>query len=88
MDEIELEALAPGDVLIRLGASGLCHTDLEVIEGELAYPLPIVLSGHEGARLQYAERILSSCPIDPNAGDAIAAVKRIGVERGVCRVMD
>jgi Zn-dependent alcohol dehydrogenase len=33
LDEIELEALAPGDVLIRLGASGLCHTDLEVIEG-------------------------------------------------------
>lgn len=48
VDAIELEALAPGDVLIRLGASGLCHTDLEVIEGELAYPLPIVL-GHEGA---------------------------------------
>jgi S-(hydroxymethyl)glutathione dehydrogenase/alcohol dehydrogenase len=48
VDEVGLEALAPGDVLIRLGASGLCHTDLEVIEGELAYPLPIVL-GHEGA---------------------------------------
>ena len=29
-------------------ASGLCHTDLEVIQGSLAYPLPIVL-GHEGA---------------------------------------
>jgi S-(hydroxymethyl)glutathione dehydrogenase / alcohol dehydrogenase len=40
--------LAPGDVLVRLGASGLCHTDLEVIEGALPYPLPIVL-GHEGA---------------------------------------
>jgi S-(hydroxymethyl)glutathione dehydrogenase / alcohol dehydrogenase len=48
VDEVELDALAPGDVLIRLGASGLCHTDLEVIGGELAYPLPIVL-GHEGA---------------------------------------
>jgi S-(hydroxymethyl)glutathione dehydrogenase/alcohol dehydrogenase len=40
--------LRPGDVLVRMGASGLCHTDLEVIEGALAYPLPIVL-GHEGA---------------------------------------
>ena len=40
--------LAPGDVLIRNRASGLCHTDLEVIEGSLAYPMPIVL-GHEGA---------------------------------------
>jgi len=48
VDEVEIDGLAPGDVLIRLGASGLCHTDLEVIQGELAYPLPIVL-GHEGA---------------------------------------
>jgi S-(hydroxymethyl)glutathione dehydrogenase / alcohol dehydrogenase len=35
-------------VLVRVRASGLCHTDLEVIQGSLAYPLPIVL-GHEGA---------------------------------------
>lgn len=48
IDEIELGALAPSDVLVRVQASGLCHTDLEVIEGSLAYPLPIVL-GHEGA---------------------------------------
>jgi S-(hydroxymethyl)glutathione dehydrogenase/alcohol dehydrogenase len=48
---VETLALAPlrgHDVLVRLHASGLCHTDLEVIQGALAYPLPIVL-GHEGA---------------------------------------
>jgi S-(hydroxymethyl)glutathione dehydrogenase / alcohol dehydrogenase len=48
IEEIELGVLAPTDVLVRVHASGLCHTDLEVIEGSLAYPLPIVL-GHEGA---------------------------------------
>jgi len=48
VEEIELGELAPTDVLVRIHASGLCHTDLEVIEGSLAYPLPIVL-GHEGA---------------------------------------
>jgi S-(hydroxymethyl)glutathione dehydrogenase/alcohol dehydrogenase len=48
IEEIELGELAPTDVLVRVHASGLCHTDLEVIEGSLAYPLPIVL-GHEGA---------------------------------------
>jgi S-(hydroxymethyl)glutathione dehydrogenase/alcohol dehydrogenase len=48
IEEIELGKLGPTDVLVRLRASGLCHTDLEVIEGVLAYPLPIVL-GHEGA---------------------------------------
>lgn len=46
--EVEIGTLMAGDVLVRLGASGLCHTDLEVIDGQLAYPLPIVL-GHEGA---------------------------------------
>ena len=48
IEEIELGELAPTDVLVQVRASGLCHTDLEVIEGSLAYPLPIVL-GHEGA---------------------------------------
>lgn len=48
VERVSLEALQPGDVLVRNRASGLCHTDLEVIEGQLAYPLPIVL-GHEGA---------------------------------------
>ena len=40
--------LQANDVLVRVRASGLCHTDLEVIQGTLAYPTPIVL-GHEGA---------------------------------------
>jgi S-(hydroxymethyl)glutathione dehydrogenase/alcohol dehydrogenase len=48
IDEVEMESLQPGDVLVRIKASGLCHTDLEVMQGSLAYPVPIVL-GHEGA---------------------------------------
>jgi S-(hydroxymethyl)glutathione dehydrogenase / alcohol dehydrogenase len=48
IETLEMASLAPGDVLVRIRASGLCHTDLEVIRGSLAYPLPIVL-GHEGA---------------------------------------
>jgi S-(hydroxymethyl)glutathione dehydrogenase/alcohol dehydrogenase len=40
--------LAPGDVLVRVRAASLCHTDLEVIEGALAQKLPAVL-GHEAA---------------------------------------
>jgi S-(hydroxymethyl)glutathione dehydrogenase/alcohol dehydrogenase len=35
-------------VRVRVVAAGLCHTDLEVIEGQLVYPMPIVL-GHETA---------------------------------------
>ena len=48
IEDVELPAPGPRDVLIRNHASGLCHTDLEVIQGSLPYPLPIVL-GHEGA---------------------------------------
>ena len=35
-------------MLVRVRAAGLCHTDLEVIDGSLRYPMPIVL-GHEAA---------------------------------------
>jgi len=38
----------PGEVLVRMGAAGLCHTDLEMMSGQLVFPMPIVL-GHEGA---------------------------------------
>jgi S-(hydroxymethyl)glutathione dehydrogenase/alcohol dehydrogenase len=40
--------LKPTDVLVRICAAGLCHTDLEVIDGSLRNPTPIVL-GHEAA---------------------------------------
>jgi S-(hydroxymethyl)glutathione dehydrogenase / alcohol dehydrogenase len=48
IEPVTLTDLKPTDVLVRIRAAGLCHTDLEVIEGSLRYPLPIVL-GHEAA---------------------------------------
>lgn len=48
IERVAVGDLKASDVLVRVHASGLCHTDLEVIEGSLRYPLPIVL-GHEGA---------------------------------------
>jgi S-(hydroxymethyl)glutathione dehydrogenase / alcohol dehydrogenase len=48
IEQVSAVALAPADVLIRVRAAGLCHTDLEVIDGSLRYPMPIVL-GHEAA---------------------------------------
>ena len=48
IETITAAALKPADVLVRIRAAGLCHTDLEVIEGSLRYPMPIVL-GHEAA---------------------------------------
>ena len=48
IETIEIGPLGPNDVLVRIGAASLCHTDLEVIQGELAFPMPIVL-GHEAS---------------------------------------
>src|SRR5271163_442484 len=48
IETVEAAPLQPDDVLVRVGAAGLCHTDLEVIDGALRYPMPIVL-GHEAA---------------------------------------
>ena len=47
-ETVTARELQPHDVLVRIKAAGLCHTDLEVSEGQLRYPLPIVL-GHEAA---------------------------------------
>jgi S-(hydroxymethyl)glutathione dehydrogenase/alcohol dehydrogenase len=41
-------AVGPDDVRVRIRAASLCHTDLEVMEGSLRYPLPMVL-GHEAS---------------------------------------
>ncbi len=46
--EVEVQAPQAGEVLIRMAASGLCHTDLHVMTGHVHAPLPAVL-GHEGA---------------------------------------
>src|SRR3954453_19498705 len=48
IEQVSATALAPADVLVRIRAAGLCHTDLEVIDGSLRYPMPILL-GHEAA---------------------------------------
>src|SRR2546430_14668423 len=48
IEDVTLRELGRDDVLVRVAASGLCHTDLEVILGSYANPVPAVL-GHEGA---------------------------------------
>ncbi len=48
IETIDVGPLAPGDVLVRIRAASLCHTDLEAMEGALSVPLPAVL-GHEAA---------------------------------------
>ena len=48
VEEIAVDAPGRGEVLVKLGACGVCHSDLSAINGTIALPLPLVL-GHEGA---------------------------------------
>ncbi|AZL09275.1 alcohol dehydrogenase catalytic domain-containing protein [Brevibacterium aurantiacum] len=48
IEELELDGPGPGEVLIRLSAAGVCHSDLSVVDGNRPRPLPMLL-GHEGA---------------------------------------
>ena len=45
--ELELAPPGPGEVLVRLHASGVCHSDQNAIDGTAETPCPAVL-GHEG----------------------------------------
>lgn len=62
IERLELDDPGPTDVLVRIAAAGLCHTDLEVMRGAISMPLPMVL-GHEGAGVVVS------------VGDAVRAVK-------------
>lgn len=46
--DLELDPPKAGEIRIRLGASGVCHSDLSVQNGTMPIPPPVVL-GHEGA---------------------------------------
>jgi len=46
--DLELAEPGPGEVLVRLAASGVCSDDLNVLDGTVEVPCPVV-PGHEGA---------------------------------------
>ncbi|MFS0772001.1 zinc-dependent alcohol dehydrogenase family protein [Sphingomonas sp. 1P08PE] len=48
IEALELAPPGPGEVLVRVAAAGLCHSDLSVIDGNRPRPLPMAL-GHEAA---------------------------------------
>ncbi|MFB7875283.1 alcohol dehydrogenase catalytic domain-containing protein [Nocardia sp. NPDC056064] len=46
--ELDLAAPGPGELLVRIEAAGLCHSDLSVVDGNRVRPVPMLL-GHEAA---------------------------------------
>jgi S-(hydroxymethyl)glutathione dehydrogenase / alcohol dehydrogenase len=63
VEDLEPEPIGPRDVLVRIAASGICHTDLTVIAGRSPLPLPIV-PGHE------------ACGVVEEAGPEVRRVRR------------
>lgn len=77
----ELEVIEPraGEVRVRMLASGVCHSDLRVRDGEWNRPTPIVM-GHEGAGIVEAA---GPGVTTPRVGDLVALSWLIPC--GVCR---
>ena len=48
VEEFELDDPQPGEVLVEMKASGMCHSDEHLVTGDLPFALPII-GGHEGA---------------------------------------
>ena len=48
LEPVEVDEPRPDEVLVRIVASGICHTDVAVRDQSVALPLPMVL-GHEGS---------------------------------------
>ena len=55
IEDVELDPPGEGEVLVRIRAAGLCHSDLSVIDGNRPRPMPMVL-GHEAAGVVEAGR--------------------------------
>ena len=69
IEEFELAPPGPGEVLVRVRAAGLCHSDLSVIDGNRPRPMPMVL-GHEMAGVVEA---LGHGVTDLQRGDHVVA---------------
>ena len=76
VEDLDVPKIGERDVLVQLTARGICHTDLTVIDGLSALPLPMV-PGHEGCgvvdeigsevrRVRVGDRVLAS--VSPACG--------------------
>jgi S-(hydroxymethyl)glutathione dehydrogenase/alcohol dehydrogenase len=72
VQELTLEAPRAGEVLVRVEAAGVCHSDYHYMTGDLRCPLPVVV-GHEGAGVVEA---VGSDVASVGPGDRVAMLWR------------
>jgi Zn-dependent alcohol dehydrogenase len=64
VEDVRLRRPGPGEVLVRIAAAGVCHSDVGQADGEWDFPLPAVL-GHEGAGI--VEEVGPEVAFEPGA---------------------
>lgn len=81
-------AEGPFDVVVRVAASGVCRTDLHLLTGELAHPLPLIL-GHENAGWVHevgpgVTRVAVGAAVIcyPFVSDGLSPAERAGLDAG------
>lgn len=67
IERFALDAPGPGEVLVAMAASGVCHSDLHVVDGDWARPADVIL-GHEGAGIV---RAVGDGVTSPAVGDLV-----------------
>ncbi len=70
IETLELAPPGPGEVLVKVAAAGLCHSDLSVINGDRPRPMPMAL-GHEASGIVEA---LGDGVTDLKRGDHVVMV--------------
>jgi S-(hydroxymethyl)glutathione dehydrogenase/alcohol dehydrogenase len=68
IEELMLDRPGPDEVRVRMMASGVCHSDLHVVDGEWERPANVVL-GHEGAGV--VEELGEGVESGPRVGDLV-----------------
>jgi S-(hydroxymethyl)glutathione dehydrogenase/alcohol dehydrogenase len=67
IEPFALDPPGPGEVLVRMVASGVCHSDLHVVDGDWLRPTSVIL-GHEGAGIV---RAVGEGVSNPAVGDLV-----------------
>ncbi len=73
--ELELDEPGAGELLVRIEAAGLCHSDLSVVDGNRVRPIPMLL-GHEAAGV--VEKVGGASDLAPGQRVVMTFLPRCG----------
>lgn len=73
--DLELDEPGDGELLVRIEAAGLCHSDLSVVDGNRVRPVPMLL-GHEAAGI--VEKVGGDADLAPGQRVVMTFLPRCG----------